>query len=367
MNTLLRWLPLLLLLAACQSGDADPTASDDPAYLFLSAGGLTGALRNGDALQVRGEQLRIYNLLTGRDTTLSLSSVRNVLMATTSGGLHLAGAAATDGRHRLLALEGTGLELPVDRLTGRPYRYRYADKDYWASFEPSFTGFPEYTLPGAQDFVNRLMDWSATAPGLEFSEYRLVSRYAQPLLILSERDRGQYIDNQIIVIDSVGDDGFAGRVVTASPGRDTPIRFTAIDGLADDYPPDTFVDRVNAGYSRSFLLLDRDASTAVQTDEKRLPRRSFIDPGDLGTISASFLDDGSLMFLSNDHIVLQGSYVLDLDKGLLTVTDDTGAGYRIFVTTENGIAFTLPVSVVTLAGSGLAGQDNYLRIEVVPG
>lgn len=368
MNTLLRCLPLLLFLPACESGEADTTAAGDPVYLFLSEVGLTGALENGDVVQLQEDELHLRNVLNGRDTTVTLSSVRNVLTATSTGALQLVGGAGgTDRRQRLLPLAGSTAQLAADRLTRQPYRYRYAGQDYWASFEPSFTGFPEYTQPGALDFVNRLMDWSATAPGLEFSEYRLVSAYPLPLLILSERERGQYLDNQIIVVDSVGEAGFAGRVVSAGPPGDTPIRFTAIDGLADDYGPEVFVDRVNAGYSRSYLLLDRGETELTATEEKRLPRRSFIDPGDLGTISATFLDDGSLMFLSDDHIVLQGSYVLDLDKGLLTVTDQDGSGYRIFVSTENGIAFTLPVSVVTLAGNGLAGQDNYLRIEVVPG
>ena len=367
MNTLLRCLPILLLLSACQSGDADSATPGAPVYLFLNEGALSGAFEHGDAVRLSGEELHVQNVLNGRDTVISLSAARNVLTATSTGTLQLTATVGPDRRQRLLPLEGFGAVPSSDRLTRSPYRYRYAGQDYWASFEPSFTGFPEYTRPGALDFVNRLMDWSATAPGLEFSEYRLVTDYAQPLLILSERERGQYLDNQIIVIDSVADEDFAGRVVRAGSAGDSPVKFTAIDGLADDYGPESFVERVNAGYSRSYLLLDRGQAEAVAKDEKRLPRRSFIDPGDLGTISASFLDDGSVMFLSDDHIVLQGSYVLDLDKGLLTVTDDNGAGYRIFVTTEKGIAFTLPVSVVTLAGSGLRGQDNYLRIEVVPG
>ena len=367
MNSFLPWFSFFVLLAACRPDDGGPRSTGDPAYLFLSEGGLSGALENGDVLQLQGQVLHLHNVLHGRDTTVRLSSVRNVVTATSTGALQLVGGVGTQQRQRLLRLAGSGLGLSSEQLTGTPYRYRFAGQDYWASFEPSFTGFPEFTRPGALDFVNRLMDWSGTAPGLEFSEYRLESRYPQPLLILSERERGQYRDNQIIVIDSLGNGGFAGRVVSAGPAGDAPVRFTAIDGLADDYGPEAFVDRVNAGYSRSYLLLDRSEAAPSTRVEKRLPRRSFIDPGDLGTISASFLEDGSLMFLSDDHIVLQGSYVLDLDKGLLTVTDSEGAGYRIFVTTEGGIAFTLPVSVVSLAGSGLVGQDNYLRIEVVPG
>lgn len=365
MNTLLRVLPLLLLWCACT--DTEPGDSDtSPTFLFLSREGLTGALRDGDAMRRDGDKLQLTNVIDGRDTTLSLRSVRNVVVPTASGGLQL--AALSGDRQRLIRLDPQVPALEPEGLTSQPFTYRYLGQRYWASFEPSFTGFPEYTRDGALDFVNRLVDWSGTAPGLEFSEYRLVRDFGQPIVVLSERARGQYLADQIIVVDSAGEGAFRGVVYGSDHPGGTEISFTAIDGLADDYGPESFVSRVNSGYSRSYLLLPRESGPVDPPgDDKRLPRRSFIDPGDLGAISASFLDDGSVMFLSDDHIVLQGSYVLDLDKGLLTVTDDSGAGYRIFVNTETGIEFTLPVSVVQLESGALVGRDNYLRIEVVAG
>ena len=357
---------LLLTLLAAACGDRPDDASSALYYLFVSDGGLTGALRSGDVLRVSGEELEVTNLLTGRDTAFPVRGARNVLEIGSDGSPRLLPQGGAD--QQLIALGGPVAALDSAYLTEELFLYHYGGKEYCASFEPTFTGFPEYARDGTLDFVNRLVDWSATAPGLEFSEYQLVRDFGQPLLILSERQRGQYLGDQIIAIDSAGTDSFSGRILTGGADGNVPVTFTRTDGLADDYDPEAFVEEVNGGFSRSYLLLDRERRGEVEpTSEKRLPRRSLIDPGDLGEISASFLDDGSVMFLSNDHIVLQGSYVLDLDKGLLTVTDDTGASYRIFVGTGGGITFTLPVSVVQLDAGRLVGEDNYLRIEVVEG
>ncbi|WP_116107789.1 hypothetical protein [Lewinella sp. IMCC34191] len=356
------FLSVLLLFGGC-SAPSDGEAGGDY-YLFLNDGGLAGALASGDIFQVGEDELRVTNLLSGRDTTLGLGAVRNVLSVEASGTPRVIGN--TD-RQRLIALDRPTLDLDTTWITREPFEYTYLGQTYWASFEPSFTGFPVYARPNALDFVNRLVDWSATAPGLEFSEFSLYNSFGQPVIVLSERERGQYRDSQIILVDSVGDKQFTGRIVMGAPRGEVPITFTRTDGVANDYPPDAFIEEVNRGFSRSYLLLERNRPMATPTDEKRLPRRSFIDPGDLGAISASFLDDGSVMLLSDDHIVLQGSYVLDLDKGLLTVTDDTGASYRIFVDTGEGIHFTVPVSVVELEGGRLVGEDNYLRIDVVEG
>ena len=355
---------LTLLFAGCQ--DRTDSESDGAYYLFLSDDGLTGALRSGDVLRVDDEELRVTNVFTGRDTTFPLSGARNVLDIGSEGLPRLLPSGGGD--RQLIALGAAVPLIDSAYLTQDIFLYRYDGKEYWASFEPSFTGFPEYAREGTLDFVNRLVDWSATAPGLEYSEYQLVRKFGQPLLILSERQRGQYLGDQIIAVDSAGAGGFSGHILSGTAGGNVPITFTRADGLADDYRPEAFVEEVNSGFSRSYLLLDRERrGPAEPTSDKRLPRRSLIDPGDLGEISASFLDDGSVMFLSNDHIILQGSYVLDLDKGILTVTNDTGASYRIFVGTEGGIAFTLPVSVVQLDAGRLVGEDNYLRIEVVGG
>ncbi len=351
-----------LSVVACEDAGEGTTANTS--YLFTSASGLTGALRSGDVIRVVDGALEIHNILSGRDTSFAATGARNVIQLTSGGGLALTAGAAAD-EQRLWKLDATTPQFDSAFLTQEPFSYQYLGKEYWASFEPSFTGFPEYTRDGSRDFVNRLTDWSATAPGLEFSEYRVVQKFGQPLIVLSERERGQYLEDQIILVDSVGTEAFRGLIVSGdNPGGD-PVEFTRTDGLADGYPAQDFVDEVNSGFSRSYLLLDRDRrGAAAPTNDKRLPRRSFIDPGDLGEISASFLDDGSVMFLSDDHIVLQGSYVLDLDKGLLTVTDETGASYRIFLDTNDGISFTVPVSVVELQGGRLIGEDNYLRIAV---
>ncbi|PHL00168.1 hypothetical protein CGL56_03765 [Neolewinella marina] len=270
-----------------------------------------------------------------------------------------------DSGSRLLPLQPAATPLDTSFLTRQPFNYHFRGQDYWASFEPAYTGFPEFTRPGSRDFVNRMVDWAATAPGLEYSEYRLVEGYGQPILLISERQRGRYVNTLGILVDTVAADVFGGRVFHSSdPDYAQELLFHALPVPPAPYSAESFVDKVNQGYSRSYLLVDPARERPVGED-KRLPRKSLIDPGDLGRISASFLEDGSVMFLSDDHIVLQGSYVLDLDKGMLTVTDPDGASFRVFVDTDNGIRFTLPVSVVELEGGQLVGQDNYLRIEVV--
>ncbi|WP_420461001.1 hypothetical protein [Neolewinella sp.] len=309
-----------------------------------------GPLVHGDVVRRRDAEVTIHNLLQGRDTLIALRDGATLNTLASAG--------------KLIPLRQVTTPLDTALLTRRPFTYRYGGATYWASFEPVFTGFPEYARRGARDFVNRMTDWRANGPGLQYSEYSLALTGPQPVLVLGERRRGQYLENAIVLVDSIGATGFAGRLIEKDQVH--PVRFEQLPEAPVEYTAEAFVDEVNAGYSRSYLLApleeDQEGSTAVEVN--RLPRRSTIDPGDLGNISASFLDDGTLMFLSNDHIVLQGSYVLDLDRGLLTVSDDTDADYRVFVDTRDGIAFTLPVSVVELVGSRLVGQDNYLRIEV---
>ena len=341
---------VLLTLYACD--DSSDTTTGGEAYLYVSnfAAG-RGTLVHGDVVERRANTVTVRNLLGGRDTTLQLREGATLSTLAPAG--------------ELIPLRRVATPLDATLLTRRPFTYAYENATYWASFEPVFTGFPEFARSGSRDFVNRMTDWRATAPGLHYSEYTMPLTEPQPVLVLGERQRGQYISSAIILIDSVGAAGFAGRLIEGTAIH--PVRFEQLPEAAVDYTAEAFVEEVNAGYSRSHLLVPRsqtrEASSTV--DANRLPRRSMIDPGDLGNISASFLNDGTLMFLSNDHIVLQGSYVLDLDKGLLTVSDDTDADYRIFVDTQHGIAFTLPVSVVELQGSQLRGQDNYLRIEVI--
>ena len=259
-------------------------------------------------------------------------------------------------------LDGT-VALPADWLTARPFTYTQDGVAYWASFEPSFTGFPEYTAPGSKDFVNRMQNWQGTAPGLEFSEYRIDSTAGQPVLLLSERERGRYVQTVAVVVDSVGPDAFRGRLYR--PGQTTPtsLTFRRTPAPTATTDPEQLIDRINAGYSRSSLVLLPSRGPAPDS-VKQLPRRALIDEGDIGAISASFLDDGTFMLLSDDHVILQGGYVLDLDKGLLTVTEADGPVYRLFLDTDP-VTFTVPVSVLRLEGTQLRGSDNYLRIELV--
>ncbi len=341
----------LLLLLACE-GQSDTLAGGVDHYLYVSKLAGRGPLVHGDVMQRRGTEVTIHNLFRDRDTLIAL---RN---GATLNSLASAG--------ELILLRQVTAPLDTALLTRRPFTYHYGGATYWASFEPAFTGFPEYARRGARDFVNRRTDWRADGPGLQYSEYSLALTDPQPVLVLGERQRGRYLSDAILLVDSVYTTGLTGRLIEEDHVR--AIRFEQVPDITVDYTAEAFAEEVNAGYSRSYLLLPQEDPAEVNTevDANRLPRRSLIDPGDLGNISASFLDDGTLMFLSNDHIVLQGSYVLDLDKGLLTVSDDTDADYRVFVDTRDGVAFTLPVSVVELVGGRLVGRDNYLRIEVAP-
>ena len=339
------FLTLLLSLLQCQQRDA--TGSAAVSYLYVGASSSETPYRYGDLITPTSTDLRVNNLVTGRDTVLSNPTV-----------------AQRPSGPAFVALSGPSVPLSGTQLSARPYHYRVDSTDYWASFEPAFTGFPEYTLPDARDYVNRLVDWGGTAPGLEYSEYRVDTTAGRPIILLSERDRGRYVQTVAIVVDAAVGAEFEGRLYRSGNPLPHPIVFTPAASTTAGLDPDDFIDRVNAGYSRSYLLLPRPAAPTADT-AKRLPRRALIDEGDLGAISASFLDDGTFMLLSDDHIVLQGSYVLDLDKGLLTITEEAGPVYRIFLEATPGISFTLPVSVVRLEGTVMQGYDNYLRIEVV--
>ncbi|CAH0999690.1 hypothetical protein LEM8419_00990 [Neolewinella maritima] len=343
---------LLLLLLALSCGSSTNEVPRGERYLYITDLPGQGPLRHADVLERRGDKVAIRSLLGSRDTTISLTPGSTLSTLATAG--------------ELIALREVASPLDTSFLTSHPFTYRYLGEAYWASFEPTFTGFPEYARAGSRDFVNHLMDWQGTGPGLQYSEYTLPLTEPQPVLVLSERRRSEYLDNALVLVDSVGTEAFSGRLIEGAEVH--PVTFERVAAPPLDYTAAAFVDEVNAGYSRSFLLVpeQRNQEAASTVDAKRLPRRSLIDPGDLGNISASFLDDGTVMFLSNDHIVLQGSYVLDLDKGLLTVADDTDAAYRIFVHNRESITFTLPVSVVQLDGNRLLGTDNYLRIEVAP-
>ncbi|MBB4078527.1 hypothetical protein GGR28_001140 [Lewinella aquimaris] len=343
-------LAVLLGAGSCTS-EAPEDVAEDGKWLYVGKPILGWPLRYGDVIKAEGEYLRLTSVLTSRDTVVEPDGA-SWIDSLASGASFL----------RLQPPVGAGA---LTDLTHQPFVYGMDGLQYWSSFEPAFTGFPEYARPGARDFVNHLFDWSATTPGLQYSEYTIPVTDPQPVLVLAERNRSTYLDNLIVVVDAVSGRGFRGRVIRE--GVLDSIEFTKVDLLRSGFTPKQFVDLVNEGYSRSFLLIPRSKTGEGDgvVDAKRLPRRSLIDPGDLGNISASFLDDGTVMFLSNDHIVLQGSYVLDLDKGLLTVSDDTDASYRVFVDLSDRISFTLPVSVVELDGSRLRGEDNYLRIEVV--
>ena len=343
-------LVLVWLLLAC--GEEEGVARGVDHYLYISAFAGRGTLVHGDVVRRRDTEVSAQNLLIARDTLIELRQ-----------GATLSSVAAAG---ELLPLRQLPTTFDSAVLTRRPFVYQYDGATYWASFEPAFTGFPEFARRGARDFVNRRTDWRVNGAALQYSEYSLAMTDPQPVLVLGERQRGRYLSDAIVLVDSVYAGGFAGRFIEG--GKVRTIHFEQLPDTAVAYTAEAFADEVNAGYSRSYLLLPHEdpAEANTKVDANRLPRRSLIDPGDLGNISASFLDDGTLMFLSNDHVVLQGDYVLDLDKGLLTVSDDTDADYRVFVDTRGGIAFTLPVSVVELVGGRLVGRDNYLRIEVAP-
>ena len=346
------WGGLILLLGLLACGGDGGGAPGADRYLYISAFAGRGTLVHGDVVRRRGTEVSVQSLLTDRDTLFELREGTTLRSVASAG--------------ELLPLRQLAGTFDTTLLTRRPLTYRYDGATYWASFEPVFTGFPEFARRGARDFVNRRTDWRVDGGGLRYSEYSLAMTDPQPVLILGERQRGRYLSDAIMMVDSVYATGFAGRFIEG--GNVRTIHFAQLPDTTVDYTAEAFAEEVNAGYSRSYLLLPPEdfAEANAEVDANRLPRRSLIDPGDLGNISASFLDDGTLMFLSNDHIVLQGDYVLDLDKGLLTVSDDTDADYRVFVDTRDGIAFTLPVSVVELVGGRLVGRDNYLRIEVSP-
>jgi hypothetical protein len=213
--------------------------------------------------------------------------------------------------------------------------------------------------------------WDSLSPGLAYTEYVLPDELPQPVLIIAERQGSEYLESWGVVVDTVAPDGFGGRAVglpeeLTSAGEQRVFFSRQQSPVAGVSPPE-LIEEINAGYSRSYLLFSPQPLDDVTLSRggKRLPRRATIDEGDLGNISASFLDDGRFMLLSDDHLILEGNYALDLDKGLLTVEDDAGLFYRIFLATRGEIALTLPVWVLRLEGSRLNGTDNYLRVEVV--
>lgn len=340
------WL-LLLGVLACES-PAPPV--EESAYLFIGTGRMGYDLRFGDVLSPEAEGLRYRNLLDGRDTLVnhSLGDVRTTVTL-----------------KNLVDLGGTEVQLDTQQLVRQPYRYTYGSTTYWASFEPTFTGFPEFARTGSRDFINHALDWAADAPGLIYSEYVLVNNYRQPILVFGARRRGQYADSHILVVDSVGAaQSFAGRRYDERNGEGgRQVSFTALPTVTTGLSLTGFIQSVNEGYTRSYLLND-----PLLTDfkpEPGLPRRAIIDSDDLGEISAGFLSNSEFILLSDDHVILQGSYVLDLDKGVLTVRDAGEVNYRLFVSTGDTTTFTVPVSVVELVDGELRGADNYLRLEVV--
>ncbi len=354
---------LLLLLAAGCSPPEGGTAAKRGSWLYMGEDG--GDLRHGDVVRLQGELMIIHNLLKKRDTVIALNMVEDQLRLLPIEDLLLRGANLGRFPPRLLHLDPPRQSLDSAFLTGQPFSYEVKGKEYLASFETVYTGWRERPRKNALDFVTRPIDFSSFPAGQQFTEYTLLKNYDEPILLLSQRNKASYSKTVGILIDSVGPDAFGGRVFQG-PGGGMPdtLYFHARPEAPETYTAESFVRKVNLGFSRSDLLLPRPAPFELDT-LKRRPRRSLIDPGDVGLISASFLDDGTVLFLSNDHIVLQGSYVLDLDKGLLTVTNDTGVIYRVYVDTSKGISFTLPVSVVDLIGGEMVGTDNYLRLEVM--
>lgn len=346
---------LTLCLGYLVGCDRSGASSEYPiSHIYLGGGAPSFALLAGDVVTVSGAQeAEVYNLFTGRDTLLELSGAFN----------------PTPPIYRPLS---DSLVLDEDYLTGSAFRYSIDSITYWASFEPAFTGFPEFARAGSRDFVNRTAEWEGITPGLAFSEYVLLDDYPQPILVISEREGSAYGQSLAIRVDSVSSGGFRGSLLRqTSTGQSvtvTPITFERVSTRLD-YDAATFVNTVNESYSDSYLLFpprpvaDRDLGRAAA---RRMPRRAIIDPRDPGRISASFLDDGRFMLLSDDGIVLEGNYVLDLDKGLLTVDDGEGTTFRIFITDRPNIVFTLPVTTMTLAGSGVRSTDNYLSVEVIP-
>ena len=346
MREILRLLLLTLLLYGTACSNVENTSAP-ASYLYTGRPTLEG-LRYGDVITSTEGGIFVRRLVTGGDTTVTGSV--NALLA---GPL----------RADFVPLTIDTVALQAEQLIARPYRFTYAGEAYWASFERTFTGFPEFARTGAGDFVNHSATWSATTPGIAASEYSLVDDYGLPVLLLAGRDRGQYIDDKIVVVDSVGREGFAGRIFDGSASGGRRVTFGAAAGAGAVNGADDFITTVNRGYSRAYLLNDTRASQ--YSEEPGLPRRAVIDRGDLSGISAAFLPNGEFMLLSDDHLILQGSSTLDLDKGILTVAAQSGLSYYVFVAPGDPITFTVPVSVVELVDGELRGADNFLRLEVV--
>lgn len=340
-----------LVLTGCERGQIDDVIVGS--YLYLGTEAPGQYQRYGDILTYGPGKLDVIGSFTGRDTILRSASIDP--RSDPESWFELGG----------------GPTLTEDYLTARPFVYRIDSAAYWASFEPSFTGFPEFARAGAKDFINRMAEWEGVAPGLEYTEYVLRQVSGQSILLISERQRGRYVNSFAVVVDTLHDGGFEGMLIRQgridSPATNRRIRFDRAPGSKTDRSVANFVDLVNEGFSRSYLLFppnpipDSEMSKAGQ----RLPRRALIDADDPGRISASFLEDGTFMLLTDDQVALEGNYTLDLDKGILTVDDGKSTTFRIFVNTQPKISFTLPVSVLSLSGTKMVGTDNYLRIEVV--
>ncbi len=344
-------LSVLFCLSSCPDATGAAGRTGDGLYVGRSLPGSLPAY--GDVVSFGPESLRFRNLFTNRDTTVERTDRSDSLARS----------------QQLHGLTGSKAVVVPDYLTTQPFTYRLGEADYWASFESRFTGFPEYARPEALDFVNHVAAFKRIIPEFIYTEYAWITEYGRPLLLLSSRDRGSYLRTLAVVVDTITADYFSGRVLrdgTLPPrfGTET-VRFSRIPRVVPNAAPETFVQRVNQGYSRSYLLLPPADSPPSPTNPAATPRRSLLDPGDVGHLSASFLDDSRFLLLSDDHIILEGDYVLDLDKGLLTIRDAAEATYHLFLTVGEVITLTLPVSVVELQAGRLEGRDNFLRIEIV--
>jgi hypothetical protein len=341
-----------MILSGCTDGDGVDSAGSS--YLYVGGRDTLSGLSFGDLLRVTGDEVRIETLsgMGDRVVTGGLEGLLNTPVV------------------RLL----DSLDEQVDnaRLTSFPYSYQLGGETYWASFETDFTGFPEYARPGSRDFINRPLNWDSWVSGLAYTEYVLLDDTPQPVLIIGERQRSAYLTSWGVIVDTVGEDGFGGETIGTpdSEGErlNERIYFRRLSSPLSGFTPASFSRRLNEGFSRSFLLFEsRPVPDAeLSRGSQRLPRRATIDQDDLGEISASFIDGTRFLLLSDDHLILEGDYELDLDKGLLSVATDEGLVYRIFMRQDGDIiGLTLPVSVLRLEGGSLAGTDNYLRIEVV--
>ncbi|WP_116125753.1 hypothetical protein [Lewinella sp. IMCC34183] len=364
-----RFLCYILFLCALTLASCDRprggTAAKRGTWLYMGAGMGEGKLVHGDLLRLQGKLLVLHNLVQRRDSVINLDHIEDNLLLLPIETLLLRTGQLGQYPSQLLHLDPPNQPLDTALLLSRPFTYTAEGRTYWTSFEPSYSGDNFRKRDKALDFVNHIKDYAGTEPGLEFSEYSLYTGYEQPILMLSERNGLTYGRTVAVLIDTVGTDFFGGRTFQGADSNfpDT-LLFRAAPLLPGDYTAESFVAAVNSGYSQSRLLLEPEPERILD-EPKRIPNRSYIDPGDLGLISASFLDDGTVMFLSDDHIILEGSYVLDLDKGLLTVSGKDWTTYHVFIDVEDGITFTLPVSVVELKGGRLAGADNYLEVDVI--